>query len=211
MRSAELTAFLSTLHEAILERASAESNSRLTIDKVMQALQEQQPSASPEPAWLPVCDCIEDALDNVTVHASQESQGKAVNTQVETLVAHAQALRVIAPKLNWWQRTADVEPGSAFATGHANTTLIGKGGLEERDDVWVGISLMAPGIEYPEHHHPPEEVYLVLSPGHWQQAGGDWFEPQIGGLVHNTPNILHAMRSGSAPLLAVWCLWKDDD
>ena len=87
---------------------------------------------------------------------------------------------------------------------------MGKGGLEERDDVWVGISLMAPGIEYPEHHHPPEEVYLALSSGHWQQASGIWFEPEIGGLFYNRPNILHAMRSGTSPLLATWCLWRGD-
>ena len=95
-----------------------------------------------------------------------------------------------------------------MATGHANAIVICRGGLEERNDVSVGISLIAPDIRYPEHHHPPEEVYLVLSQGHWQKSGGAWFEPGIGGLVHNPPGIRHAMRSGTTPLLATWCLWN---
>ncbi len=208
-RSVELTSFLTTLHQAIVERAGAESESHQVTEKIMHALQEHRPSASPEPVWLPVCEHIVNAMNNVAHYASKD-QGAPVRPNVKTLVAHAQAMLAIAPMLAWWYRTVDVDPGSPFATAHANATLIGKGGLEERDDVWVGISLMAPGIEYPEHHHPPEEVYFVLSPGHWQQASGLWFEPGIGGLVHNMPNILHAMRSGSAPLLATWCLWKGD-
>ena len=99
-------------------------------------------------------------------------------------------------------------PRRPFADAHANATVVGPGGLEERDDVWMGINLMAPGIRYPEHRHPPEEVYLVLSGGRWRQDGGAWHEPRIGGLVHNPSNVAHAMRSGARPLLAVWCLWK---
>lgn len=209
-RSNELTAFLTTLHTAIDERTQSDSDTRKITEKVMHALQDQRPAAALNPVWLPVCEHIEDAMENVAIEASQEIQDQPHGSRAESLVAHAQALRAIAPSLIWWHRTADVEPGSPFTYAHANATLIGQGGLEERDDVWIGISLMAPGIEYPEHHHPPEEVYLVLSPGHWQQASGAWFEPGIGGLVHNTPNILHAMRSGTAPLLATWCLWKGD-
>lgn len=209
-RSIELTTFLTSLHNAITERAPTGSRSGDVIEKIMQALKIEHPAASLKPVWLPTCEHLEDAMENITLFASQDIQGQASINRASSLVAHAQALQAIAPKLAWWQRTVDVEPDKPFSHAHANTTLIGKGGLEERDDVWVGISLMAPGIEYPEHHHPPEEVYLVLSPGQWQQDGGAWFEPGIGGLVHNTPNILHAMRSGSAPLLATWCLWKGD-
>ena len=66
---------------------------------------------------------------------------------------------------------------------------------------------MAPNTRYPDHRHPPEEVYLVLSPGEWRQGDGAWHEPGPGGVVHNPPAIVHAMRSGDTPLLAIWCLW----
>lgn len=53
----------------------------------------------------------------------------------------------------------------------------------------------------------PEEVYLVLSPGRFQHGSSSWFEPGLGGTLYNEPNIKHAMASGDAPLLAIWCLW----
>jgi hypothetical protein len=53
----------------------------------------------------------------------------------------------------------------------------------------------------------PEEVHLILSPGRFQHGGSDWFEPGIGGTLHNEPNITHVMESDGAPLLALWCLW----
>ena len=204
-RSTELSTFLRTLHSAIIERASPQSDAYRTTTKIMQALTVERTVKTPEPVWLPPCEYLTDAVDNIAMQASQQNEEIPSNTS-DSLVEHARALLDIAPMLTWWHRTADVEPASPFAHAHANATLIGRGGLEERDDVWVGISLMSPGIEYPQHNHPPEEVYLVMSPGHWQQNAGEWFEPGIGGLVHNTPNILHAMRSGSAPLLATWCL-----
>jgi hypothetical protein len=68
---------------------------------------------------------------------------------------------------------------------------------------------MAPHVRYPDHNHPPEEVYLVLSPGWFQHGDSSWSEPGIGGTFHNVPNIKHAMASGDAPLLALWCLWAD--
>lgn len=209
-RSTELTAFITSLHDAILQRSGAESDTYRITEKIMQALHEYKPSDSVKPVWLPACEYLEEAMENVAIYASEEIEEQPHSSGATSLVAHARAMQALAPKLAWWHRTVDVAPSSPFANAHANATIIGKGGLEERDDVWVGISLMAPGIEYPEHHHRPEEVYFVLSPGHWQKAGGAWFEPGITGLVHNPPNILHAMRSGPSPLLATWCLWKGD-
>jgi hypothetical protein len=66
---------------------------------------------------------------------------------------------------------------------------------------------MAPYTCYPDHRHPPEEIYLVLSSGQWRQARDPWHEPGIGGLVYNPPGIVHAMRSTERPLLAFWFLW----
>ena len=207
MRSKELTAFLQTLHTAIVERAQPESNSLQVTEKIMGALQVEHPTSTPTPTWLPVCDLIDVAINYVTTTVSADEKAALQDASSSPLINHAQALSALAPQLNWWHRTANVLPGSSFATAHANAIVVGKGGLEERDDVSVGISLMASDFQYPEHHHPPEEVYLVLSQGYWQKDGGDWIEPGVGGLVYNPGDIVHAMRSTSAPLLATWCLW----
>ena len=66
---------------------------------------------------------------------------------------------------------------------------------------------MAPDTQYPDHRHPPEEIYVVLSGGQWRQGSNPWHEPGTGGLVYNPPNVVHAMRSTEQPLLALWFLW----
>ena len=205
-RSKELTAFLKTLHTAIVERAQPESDSLIVTEKIMGALHIEHPASSPVPTWLPVCELIDVAINNVTKVTAEQKAPHQSSSNL-SLIDHAQALSALAPQLTWWHRTANVLPGSSFATAHANAIVVGKGGLEERDDVSVGISLMAPDFQYPEHHHPPEEVYLVLSQGCWQKNGGDWIEPGVGGLVYNPGNMVHAMRSTSEPLLTTWCLW----
>ena len=111
--------------------------------------------------------------------------------------------------LAWYRRKSAMPADEPFYSSHANAMLIGPGGLEERDDVQVGVTVMAPGILYPDHDHPPEEVYIALSPGAWWNADMAWTEPGPGGLIYNPPGILHAMRSGSDPFLALWFLPVD--
>jgi Dimethlysulfonioproprionate lyase len=106
-----------------------------------------------------------------------------------------------------WQRRASADPADGvFWEGHANAMILGPGGLEERDDVMLGATLMAPGVTYPQHSHPPEEVYLPLSPGEWMNADHGWHDPGLTGAVYNPPGIQHSMRSGAAPFLALWFL-----
>lgn len=83
--------------------------------------------------------------------------------------------------------------------------IVGPGGVEDRDDLWLGVSLLAPHVHYPYHNHAPEETYLVLSGGEFMQEE-TWFSPGIGGSFYNPPGIKHAMRSGDKPLFAIWAL-----
>ena len=207
-RRPELTEFLRTLHSSINDRAPPGSEAHLLTERIMAALETPRGTAEPAACWQPVCSLIEQVIDNLSAAPGDDDQAEDERVR-DNVLEHARALDKLSGHLHWWCRPDAGRLGEPFASGHANATVIGKGGLEERDDVWVGISLMAPNLPYPEHHHPPEEVYLVLSPGHWQQSGGAWHEPGPGGLVHNPPDVMHAMHSGPAPLLATWCLWTD--
>jgi hypothetical protein len=84
--------------------------------------------------------------------------------------------------------------------------ICGPGGAESRDDIQLGFSLMMPNVRYPDHGHAPEEAYMLMTAGEFRQQNGAWFDPGIGGGIHNPPGALHAMRSGDAPFLAIWCL-----
>jgi hypothetical protein len=142
---------------------------------------------------IPACDCLEDAL-------SREMR----DDHLAGLVA---GFRAVEPALAWRTREDTTGTASAdFADGHANAMVVGPGGLEDRRDIWLGCSLLAPHVRYPDHDHAPEEIYLVLSPGEFRQDDGAWFVPGVGGSFYNRPNIKHAMRALDAPLFAFWLL-----
>ena len=140
-----------------------------------------------QPTRLPVCDWIVPAL------AMQDGP-------------LARSFARIEAQLSWGRRKNADPANLAFWDGHANAVILGPGGLEERNDVWVGATVMAPGVLYPDHDHAPAEVYLPLSAGQWRNAGMDWTDPGLGGFIYNPPGILHAMRAGEKPFLALWFL-----
>lgn len=140
-------------------------------------------------ARLPVCDHLGVAVDAARAHDGPVAE-------------LADAIARIGDEVAWGQRSDADDHPAAFAEGHADAVLVHSGGPEP--EALVGLSLLAPGVTYPDHQHPPEEVYVVLSPGEFRRHGEQWHAPGIGGVVYNPPTVLHAMRSGDAPLLAVW-------
>ncbi len=124
----------------------------------------------------------------------------------QDLAQMLQAVRRLAPLLCWRKRTGDATASADFPDSHANAMLLGPGGIEERRDLWIGLSLLAPQTRYLDHRHAPEETYLVLSPGQFRTPGRDWFEPGVGGSFFVPPNAVHAMRSAAEPLFALWAL-----
>lgn len=195
-RSTTLQTFLDSMHGAIRSRTQRKDPAAVAADRIFTALGQPGRSVPRPPDEVPACRYLDDAL------AAATQAGRA-DTE------HAEALAALAPQLSWYTRAGSDSADTQFATGHANATIIGKGGLEECPKVRIGVSLLAPDVSYPDHRHPPEEVYVPLSPGAWRQEDGPWREPGLDGVVYNPPNILHAMRASSVPLLATWCLWGD--
>lgn len=121
-----------------------------------------------------------------------------------------QAFAALEPNLKWRKRSGDrTHANAAFEEDHALSMIVGPGGLVPHDQVYLGVNLQGPGVRYPDHTHPPEETYLVLSDGEFSQDGVTWFTPGSGGTFYNPPGILHAMRSGEGPLFAMWVLWAE--
>ncbi len=118
----------------------------------------------------------------------------------------ANAFSAIEGDLHWQRRLSADPARAAFWNGHANAMILGPGGLEDRADLWVGATIMAPGTLYDTHSHPPAEVYLPLSPGQWWNTEMDWTDPGLNGFIYNPPGIQHAMRAGAQPFLALWVL-----
>lgn len=194
-RTPLLQDFLTSLADAFRVSAIG-ADASAAIDKIYRALQVPCPAGAGAPQRLPVCRHLTEAL--ATARSGPAPVARVANT-----------FAALEPSLAWKPRHA----GGPFASdnwpeGHANATIVGPRGLEDRNDLSIGASLLAPHVRYPDHHHGPEEVYLVLSPGRFRHGASGWFEPGIGGTLYNEPNIEHAMASDDAPLLALWCLWN---
>lgn len=166
--------------------------------QVFRALENHGRINTAQPQTLPVCKHLAVAL-------------AIAKDGPEPVAALARTFEALTPQLSWYRRPGAREVGGDFFDGHANTMFVGPRGLERRHDVMIGASLVAPGVRYVDHHHPPEEFYVVLSSGQWRQETLPWHEPGPGGVVHNPPNIVHAMRAGDSPLLALWFLWIGQD
>ncbi|MEZ5925734.1 MAG: dimethylsulfonioproprionate lyase family protein [Hyphomicrobiaceae bacterium] len=193
-RPPELQAFLDAFRDAIRAKAAPGSPEAGACERIFGALETPAAMQAFPPSRLPVCRHLAPAFETAE--------------QADAPVARlSRALRAIEPKLAWRVRNTAAQIGEPYLSGHANAGIVAPDALESRTDVWVGVSLMAPNITYPYHDHPPEEVYVSLSPGDWQQNADPWVTPGIGGLIYNPPGIRHAMRAANAPFLAAWCLW----
>lgn len=198
-RDPVLQALLDALLDGIAARAEPGSAPEKALARVQVSLRTAgkarmaQPSA-PKPAG--------HAYLAPAIAAAQANGGHAARA--------AAALAALDPRITWYGREGLISDRPDFAERHALATLVGPedrtGTLEIRDDVRVGISLVAPETPYPDHNHPPEELYLALTEGEWRQELGPWFAPGPNGIVYNSPNILHGMRALAEPQLALWCL-----
>jgi hypothetical protein len=198
-RSAALSHFYDCTQRVLLAQAVDKAPAMLATHRIFGALAETQGAlTAPLPATIAPCSHFGVAIRNA-------QQGPP------PIASLAAAFLALSPTLVWKQRQGANAVGEPFASGHANTVVAGQSGLEVRDDVIVGASLVAPGINYPEHKHAPEEMYIVLSEGDWYNEEAGWYTPGIGEVVYHRPWLRHAMRSAEQPLLAVWCLFVDAD
>ena len=137
--------------------------------------------------------------------------------QFET-VEVAQATFEAAQDLEWVRAYEELPSSPVVDAFRDNYAYCAIGGPSFRgltcpvvlDDLLLGVTLMAPGVWYPPHHHTASELYGVLSgPLQWQLDDGEWFEMAPGEVVVHHPNQLHAMKTTDVPALT-WVLWPGD-
>ncbi len=193
-----LPPFLAALFGAIEAGIESAPDARPMVDAVARHLALHEPAFSvQQPGLLPVCGQLGQAL-------------QAAHGHVPEIARLADGFAALAPLLAWKPRAHAAEQSDAFLHGHANALILGHGDFTQPEAVTLGVTVMAPGVTYPDHAHPPEELYVVLSPGRWRQNHGAWSARDAGGLLHNPAGINHGMQSGDGPLLALWLLWRGE-
>ena len=194
-RNEKLQRFIDATEAGVRARAAQIPDAMVMVKRIFSALKDPgDANVNSLPARLAACRHLETAF-------SQAREGP------DPIPELTEAFAAIEPEFAWIRRRDAARAGGEFYNGHANAIIVGKAGLEVRQDVLIGVSLVAPEIQYPRHHHPPEELYLVLAPGKWMQDDKSLVLKQSGDLVHNPPNVWHSMQATTAPLLAIWCLW----
>jgi len=121
----------------------------------------------------------------------------------------ASVLEPIAELLPWrygYQSRVDA-PGLESSMGWAE--LVGPEAPFRSREVCFGLTLIGPRSYYPPHHHPAIELYAVLA-GHPDWTAGERTATQPpGAYILHPANIVHAMRTGEEPLLAIYS-WTGD-
>jgi hypothetical protein len=140
-RDVAVAAFLSSVRDALAARDLG-PEATASIDRVYGALASIGRAGSGRSQRLPVCDrCLAEALD--TAHGHSPAMARI-----------AKAFAALEPALFWAPRSAGGPHASAnWPEAHANATIVGPGGLENRNDVHIGVSLLAPNVRYPDHNH----------------------------------------------------------
>ena len=141
-RSQMLQEFLTATQEAISARTGTNTSAAIAVQRISAPMDiSGSASDSIKPRTLPACSFLDPAIAGA-------KQGPTDIARV------ASAINGLAPELCWRLKTSG-DP--VFANGHANADILGSvpEALEQRDDVRIGLSLMAPGITYPDHSHPP--------------------------------------------------------
>lgn len=77
-------------------------------------------------------------------------------------------------------------------------------------DVLVALTIQAPNVLYPRHHHPAVEMYgVVAGNAIWLDGSDQWYHRAPGCVVAHDEHEVHAMATGNDPLLN-YVVWLSD-
>jgi quercetin dioxygenase-like cupin family protein len=123
------------------------------------------------------------------------------------------AIRAVAPLFYWRQNPnySVAHMGAAFMTGYGYVEFAGpRDALFHAPDIRVGLLLLGPGLHYPLHAHPAEEIYHPLTDGSlWRRGEEEWRTVPAGDAIHHPPMMPHETKAAGSTLLALYC-WRGD-
>lgn len=135
------------------------------------------------------------------------SSTRAADTILKTTSpAHndlAKQLRDVTPLLPWGPARQDPLGDERSIADLANIVDLG--------NVIAGLMVVAPGADYPVHHHAPQEFYLVVDgTADWRFGGAEeWSAVEPGEVFYNPPDVWHGQRNGPQPCVSLYVLWED--
>ena len=119
------------------------------------------------------------------------------------------ALLAAASLAKWRETYKNTDIGSDFMDRVGCYSIIGTGGAFMSEKLWAWVVYMPSGLYYPWHHHPGEEMYMVLDGS--AEFLTDGAAPRTlgpGEISQHASNQPHAMQTFDAPVLAL-VAWRN--
>ena len=136
--------------------------------------------------------------------AAQEHVGRAEAALLSRLID-------CSGQVQWQQMYTAEDFGQSFLDNYTHMELIGPEGHFMSDEIAAGLVIYGPGLDYPDHWHIAEEIYIPLtSDGLWSAHGAPLAARKAGSFIFHESNMRHAIRAGGAPLVALW-VWCNGD
>ena len=170
------------------------------VDDVLQRLAEQDLTRG---------DFVEPRAQNISV-TRYFAQSIAETMMLEPELAAA--IASLDGHFKWLQsksNTAEIL-GANFLENYGWCEIIGPQGFFSGDDFLLGLLVLGPDCHYKDHYHPAPELYWPLTgPTYWKQGQGKFELKAPGDIIWHAPDVLHATKTASQPMLAVWSWTKD--
>jgi len=110
----------------------------------------------------------------------------------------------------WRETYAHTDIGQHFMDRFGCYCIIGKGGWWSSETMSAYIVYMPPGFWYTWHHHPAEEMYLVVAgEAEFLRNGAPTETLTPGGASFHASNQPHAMQTHGKPVLA-YVIWRNN-
>ncbi|WP_352231033.1 dimethylsulfonioproprionate lyase family protein [Brucella sp. NBRC 12950] len=116
-----------------------------------------------------------------------------------------ESLVTLLPNLRWHCTFSEVHSHTHYVRAHLHTIIIGRQGIEERDDIAVGATVIAPSPTFPHLVRYRGQVILMLASGEVRKNGGSWRRVPAGTVLHTDERFIYELRNRDTSLLILWC------
>ena len=114
-----------------------------------------------------------------------------------------------SPHAHWRDTYAEADIGKDFLDRFGCYCLIGPGGAYHSNQMLAFVVYMPPGLWYPWHHHPAEELYTVLhGEAEFLREGEPSETLTAGQSSFHASNQPHAMQTHDSPVIA-YVTWRN--
>jgi mannose-6-phosphate isomerase-like protein (cupin superfamily) len=143
-------------------------------------------------------------------HPSTRHLNAALNAGDASTAALLAAVRPIAFDLPWRYSYAKRDDSPGLEDNVSFAEIIGPDAPFKSQQVCLGLTLIGPATLYPSHVHPAIELYYVASGTAAWIANGVTSLHSPGAFILHPSQVVHAMQTRQAPLLAVYS-WSGED